>query len=159
MVQKYDCQEPGSAPEPTLGNRVWTTFTFYRIATRPWVTCAKKITDDRARSSGYACSRTEKQARSVAYRNTPLACRDRSNNVSLNRCRPRRNTSSCRMSEALASALTQARTGTIDAIRSKTADCGKRADIVASDHPRCIQSVRTVLCCSACLLICECVLL
>jgi len=21
-----DCQEPGSAPEPTLGNRVWATF-------------------------------------------------------------------------------------------------------------------------------------
>ena len=43
VVQKYDCQEPGSAPEPTLGNRVWTTFTFYRIATRPRVTCAKKL--------------------------------------------------------------------------------------------------------------------
>ena len=23
-----DCQEPGSALEPTLGNRVWATFTF-----------------------------------------------------------------------------------------------------------------------------------
>ena len=23
-----DCQEPGSAPEPTLGNRVWATYTF-----------------------------------------------------------------------------------------------------------------------------------
>ena len=23
-----DCQEPGSAPNPTLGNRVWATFTF-----------------------------------------------------------------------------------------------------------------------------------
>ena len=23
-----DCQEPGSAPEPTLGSRVWATFTF-----------------------------------------------------------------------------------------------------------------------------------
>ena len=24
-----DCQEPGSAPEPYLGNRVWATFTFF----------------------------------------------------------------------------------------------------------------------------------
>ena len=24
-----DCQEPGSAPDPTLCNRVWATFTFY----------------------------------------------------------------------------------------------------------------------------------
>jgi len=23
-----DCQEPGSAPNPTLGSRVWATFTF-----------------------------------------------------------------------------------------------------------------------------------
>jgi len=23
-----DCQEPGSVPEPTLGSRVWATFTF-----------------------------------------------------------------------------------------------------------------------------------
>jgi len=23
-----DCREPGSAPGPTLGNRVWATFTF-----------------------------------------------------------------------------------------------------------------------------------
>jgi len=23
-----DCPEPGSGPEPTLGNRVWATFTF-----------------------------------------------------------------------------------------------------------------------------------
>ena len=110
MVQKYDCQEPGSAPEPTLGNRVWTTLYLLSYRNAAMGNLRKKITDDRARSSGYACSRTDKQARSVvAYRNTPLRCRDRSNNVSLNRCRPRRNTSSCRMSEAFASALTQAR--------------------------------------------------
>jgi len=24
-----DCQEPGSAPGPTLGNRVWATLPFY----------------------------------------------------------------------------------------------------------------------------------
>ena len=24
-----DCQEPGSAPEYTLSNRIWATFTFY----------------------------------------------------------------------------------------------------------------------------------
>ena len=24
-----DCQEPGSAPEPTLSNRVWASFTYY----------------------------------------------------------------------------------------------------------------------------------
>ena len=23
-----DCQEPGSAPDPTLGNRVWATFIY-----------------------------------------------------------------------------------------------------------------------------------
>jgi len=27
-----DCQEPGSAPEPYVGNRVWATFTFYNHA-------------------------------------------------------------------------------------------------------------------------------
>jgi len=25
-----DCQEPGSLRNPTLGNRVWATFTFFR---------------------------------------------------------------------------------------------------------------------------------
>ena len=32
-----DCQEPGSAPDPTLGNRVWATFTFFITIT--WQTC------------------------------------------------------------------------------------------------------------------------
>jgi len=26
-----DCQEPGSAPDRTLGNRVWATFTFFYL--------------------------------------------------------------------------------------------------------------------------------
>ena len=26
-----DCQEPGSAPDPALGNRAWATFTFYTV--------------------------------------------------------------------------------------------------------------------------------
>ena len=34
-----DCQEPGSAPEPSLGNRLWATFTFL---TRDKRTCLHK---------------------------------------------------------------------------------------------------------------------
>jgi len=30
-----DCQQPGSAPEPTLGNRVWATFTFFYMLLQP----------------------------------------------------------------------------------------------------------------------------
>ena len=49
-----DCQEPGSAPEPTLGSRVWATFssTIVTIVTAVCLQCSDAVGWAAGRASG-----------------------------------------------------------------------------------------------------------